>query len=65
MVLKKYRVSGVVSGSKLIGIFEAENEQEAKKMAQSSKHCIVALYSHCAEECDDAQITLLLAEKEK
>ena len=61
----KFRVIAVVSGSKLIGDFEAETEIEAKDMAAASQEAYVNLCHHCASECDDAQITLFLAEKIK
>ncbi len=63
--MKRFRVSGIVTGSKLIGEFEAESAEEAKEMAYESGEVDVNICHSCANECDDAQILELDAEEIK
>ena len=54
--MKQFRVIGIVSGSKVIGTFEAEDAEDAKRQAAESDECYVSLCHSCCNECDDAQI---------
>jgi len=56
MAKKKFRVYGIVSGSKFLGVFEAETEQEAKDLGAESENTHISLCHQCSNECDDAQI---------
>lgn len=58
-----YTVYGTVSGTKLLGEFEAESESEAIQMAEESEDIYVSLCNQCADECDDAQVTDVYVEK--
>lgn len=55
--MPKYRVYGVVIGSKLIGEYEAETPEQAKNMAADSDENYVSLCHQCAKEIDDAQVS--------
>lgn len=61
--MTKYRVYGVVSGSKYLGEFDAETEEQALEMASHSDECYVTLCHYCHSECEDAEITEMVAEK--
>ena len=54
--MKKFRVTGTVSGSKVIGEFEAESKEDAIRQASESDEADANLCHSCANECDDAQI---------
>jgi hypothetical protein len=59
----QFRVYGVVSGSKYLGVFEAETKEEAIKLA--TPEASVCLCHQCSEECEDAEIHEIIAEEEE
>ena len=61
--MTKYNVTGVVSGSKHIGVFEANSKEEAEKMAYESEEIYVSLCYACSSECEDAEIQKLVIEE--
>ena len=53
--LKKWKVFGVVTGTKYLGEFEAATAEEAEQMAiNDNGH--VSLCHQCADECEDPEI---------
>ena len=58
--MPKFRVYGIVTGSKYIGEYEAETEGEACNLAE--KDAYVSFCHKCARECDSAEIGELQAE---
>ena len=54
--MPKYRAYGHVHGSKFIGEFEADNPEEAKRLAEESDECWVNVCHQCAREVDDPVI---------
>lgn len=53
--LKRWRVYGIVTGSKFLGEYEAETADQAEDMALRENGS-VHLCHQCDAECDDAQI---------
>lgn len=60
----KYHVTGVVTGSKYLGLFEANSEEEAIELAMESEAAHVSLCNQCSDECEDGQIEEAIASKE-
>jgi hypothetical protein len=60
--MKKYYCYATVTGSKYLGIVEANNEKEAEKKAWELDELYVSLCHQCAGECEDAEITKILVE---
>lgn len=60
---KKYSVVGVVSGSKYLGTYTADSEEEALNMAAEDAH--VSMCHQCDSECEDPEITDMVAEEIK
>ena len=60
--MRKYKVYGIVTGSKYIGEFEAESPEEAQELAAESDKVYVSICHQCSDECDDPQITEFQAE---
>jgi hypothetical protein len=59
--VKTYSVNATVCGSKHLGIFRANSEEEAIEMAvESNGH--VSLCHQCSGECEDPEITEITAE---
>ena len=52
---KRWRVYGIVTGSKYLGEFEAETAEQAEQMAMDESG-FVSLCHQCAEECEDPEI---------
>lgn len=52
---KRWRVYGIVTGSKYLGEFEAETAEEAEQMAVN-ENGYVSLCHQCADECEDPEI---------
>jgi len=62
-----YHVTGVVTGSKYLGHFEADSEEEAIEKAINSAAASVSMCHQCAEDCEDPEVhdaTAWLAEDE-
>lgn len=60
--MKKYRVYGVVTGTKFLGEYEAEDEREAENMAlRENGH--VSVCNHCADEIDEPAIDDVIVEE--
>ncbi len=53
--MAKYRASARIVGSKYLGEFEAENEDEAKLKAENSSEAHVSLCHQCSDECEDPE----------
>lgn len=51
--MAKYRVYADYTVSKLIGEFEAENEEEAKEKAIDVADSQICLCNHCSREFED------------
>ncbi len=54
--MPKYRATGVVSGSKYLGIVEADTEAAAKEAALELDSAGVYLCYQCGNECSDGEI---------
>lgn len=61
--MKKWKVYGVVTGSKYMGEFEAESASEAEAKAFDSEAAGVSLCWACAGECEDAAIEKVIVEE--
>lgn len=61
--MPKFRVSATVVGSKYIGEFEAETEEEALELAANSDEAWLNICHRCSSECEDAQCTEFFANK--
>lgn len=62
---KKWSVTGVVVGSKYLGVFEAETKEEAEQMALESEKAYCSLCHQCTDECEDPEIDRCVAELEE
>ncbi len=60
--MPKYRVTGVVIGSKYLGEFEAATEDDAIELALGTVGSCV-LCNQCTSECDDPSIESGYAEE--
>ena len=54
--MPRYRVSGIVTGTKYLGEFEANSEEEAVGMALNSEEAYVSMCHQCAHGCEDPEI---------
>jgi hypothetical protein len=59
---KKFNVYGVVTGTKFLGVFEANTKEEAIQMA--SPEASACLCHQCDSECQDAEIHDIIAEED-
>jgi hypothetical protein len=57
----KFRVYGVVTGSKYLGKYEADSKEAAIAMALDD--CCVSLCHQCSRECEDPEIIKAVAEE--
>lgn len=62
--MPKYSVTGVVTGSKHLGVFEAATAEEAIQMAMDdSELTSVNLCHQCSDDCEDPEIHEAVASK--
>lgn len=61
--MSKFLVTGTVSASKIIGVFEADTKKEAVKVARQSSNHDIHICHHCEDECIAPTITKLVAEE--
>ena len=59
--MKKFSVYAAVTGTKYLGVFEANTKEEVIKMA--APEASVCLCHQCDSECEDAEIHELIAEE--
>jgi len=59
--VKKWNVTGTVTGSKYLGVFEAETKEEAEALALESESALVAICNYCNSECSDPSIESAVA----
>ena len=59
--MPKFRVYGVVTGGKFIGVYEGDTAEEAESKAWEDAH--VSICHQCAEEIDDPEIHELQSEE--
>lgn len=50
--MPRWRAYGVYTGSKYLGIFEAEGPDQAERLAEQSEHNHVTLCHQCARELE-------------
>jgi hypothetical protein len=62
--MTKYRVYGVVTGTKYIGEFEADSKEEAEQMAWDSEKGYISICHQCAREIDEPTITEMVVEED-
>ncbi len=60
--MPKYRVTGVVIGSKYLGEFEAATEDDAIELALETLG-VCMLCNYCTRECEDPSIEFGYAEE--
>lgn len=62
----KFRVYGLVTGTKFLGVFEANTPEEAKEMAAISEENFITLCHQCSREVelDDIGTTGFIVEIE-
>lgn len=58
----KYNLIGTVTGSKYLGTVEAESAEEAIEKAYKLDTCSISLCHQCTDECEDPEITEIIAE---
>lgn len=54
--MPKFDVTGIVTGSKYLGQFEADNKEAAIELALISGAAWVRLCHQCSDECDSPEI---------
>lgn len=54
--MPRYRVRGTVIGTKYLGEFEANSEEEAVELALNSEEACVSLCHQCSGDCEDPEI---------
>jgi hypothetical protein len=59
---KMWRVHGTVTGSKYLGEFEAETEEEAIEKALDSDAAYISLCHQCSGNCEDPTVESATAE---
>jgi hypothetical protein len=62
-MMKKWSVTATVTGSKFLGIFEAETKEEAEQMAEESESGSISLCNQCSDKCEDPMINDVEAEE--
>lgn len=62
MTLKPYYCTATVIGSKYLGVFWAETEDDAINMAIQSDEAQINLCHQCSVECEDAEVDDVSAE---
>ena len=60
---RPYRCHAKVSGSKYLGVFWAESEEEAAQMAEESEAAGIMFCHQCRCECEDATVEEVYAEE--
>lgn len=58
----KYDVFASVTGSKYLGSFEADSEEEALHKAADSEECHASFCHQCANNCEDPEVVAVSAE---
>ena len=67
MPKKKWAIYGTVTGGKYLGTIEAATKEEAEELAWDGKKVplYVSFCHQCAGECENAEITEVMAEEEE
>lgn len=60
----KYAAYGKVVGSKFLGVFEADSEEEAIEKVLESEQINIALCHHCSDQCEDAEVVEVTVERQ-
>ena len=60
--MSKWNVYAIITGSKYLGEFEAETQEEAQDKAAESPDAYVSICHQCAKDIDDPQISEFQAE---
>lgn len=63
MTKRPYSCSAIVVGTKYLGVFYAESEDEAIALALQSDKSNISLCYQCSVECEDAEIDEVFAEE--
>jgi hypothetical protein len=61
--MPRWNVYGAVTGSKYLGQFEADTEEEAIAKAEDSDQTYVSLCHQCSDQCGDPEIGKITAER--
>lgn len=59
--MPKFAVTGVVTGSKYLGEFEADSPEAAVALALNSEEARVDMCHSCADQCEDAEVNDAIA----
>lgn len=62
--MKKWTVTGVVTGSKYLGTYEAETAEEAIEMALESEAASCSVCHQCSSQVEDPQIERAVASED-
>ena len=63
--MPKWSAYGVVTGTKYIGTFEAETQEEAEEMALNSPRASVSVCYQCSDEVGDSEIAEVVMQLEE
>lgn len=55
--MPKFRAYAKVVGSKYLGVFEAENKEQAEQMALESDEAYISVCHQCIREIDNPEVT--------
>lgn len=61
--MARFRIHGIVSGSKYLGEIEADNKEEAIEKGFELDACYVSMCHQCSREIEDPEVREILAEK--
>lgn len=61
--MAKWRVVAKVVGSKYLGEFEAKTKEDAERLARASEAAGISLCHRCSDECEDADVEDVYAER--
>jgi hypothetical protein len=61
--MPKFNVYGVVTGTKFLGVYEADTKEAAIEAAINGDNAFVSLCHQCNDECEDPEIASAVAEE--
>ena len=61
--MKKYRLYAQVTGSKYLGVVEAESEEEAIEKGFELDEAVICLCHACATQCEDPSTSEITTEE--
>jgi hypothetical protein len=61
--MPKYGVYGLVTGSKFLGVVEADTPEEAEEKGFDLEGCYCSVCNQCSDQIDDPQISEVQVEE--